>query len=93
MDKTTNVNDLSDEITGDLNAARAIMDAASVLIALDHAQAEPLEGTLATGNGFADGYNLSDATLPDLLKHGVNLLESVKRKADQMVALAGAFNN
>lgn len=82
--------DLVDAMDSDLTAARAIMDAAKILTALERAQAKPVGGALQTGEGFADGHTLRDDTLPALLAHGVDLLNRVEKQsaAVSKVALA-----
>jgi hypothetical protein len=85
---TSKILDLSDELTTRCTAARAIMDAAKVLTALRTAIAEPIQGTLATGEGWADGYVLHDRTLPDLLSHGASLMDDIEKGVEEMHRLA-----
>jgi hypothetical protein len=73
-----------DEITSDLSTARAIMDAAKVLTALERARAKAIDGTLATGEGYANGHLLCDSTLPTLLFHGTQLIDGIEKKFEQV---------
>ncbi len=71
-----------DSLSMDLTAAAAICDAAKVLTALERAQADAKNGSLSTGEGYADGHVLRDKSLPDMLYHAVQLIERAKRTAE-----------
>lgn len=76
--------DLVDSITRDVAAARAIMDAAKVLTALERALAKAVDGSHVTGEGYADGHTLRDDTLPALLAHGVDLLNQIEDQSNAL---------
>ena len=79
---------LVDSIAADVAAARAIMDAAKILAALERARAKAVDGSLATGEGFAGGYTLIDDTLPTLLAHGVNLMDRIEEQSNAIADTA-----
>src|SRR5687768_3816184 len=87
---SSKVCDLSDSIFRDVAAARAIMDAAKVLTALERVRAKSLDGCLQTGEGMADGHALRDDTLPTLLAHGVELLNRIEAQTEAMSKAAQA---
>lgn len=73
-----------DVLHSDLSAAMAIIDAAAVLTALERAKTIREEGSLITGEGFANGYILRDHSLPAMLKHAVSLVDMARNEADCM---------
>jgi hypothetical protein len=77
-----------DVLTHDLATARAILDCAKVLVALERAPtslptSQPSNAG-AIGAGFAGGYTLSDKSLPELLHHGMTLIDLAHNEADLM---------
>jgi len=80
--------DRFDALTLDLTAAAAICDAAKVLTALERAQADPKNNSLATGEGYAGGYVLRDVSLPDMLWHAEQLIARAMRQAEAITAAA-----
>jgi hypothetical protein len=67
-----------DRLQAKCDAVQAILDCAKVLTALERAKATEQEGTLATGEGYADGHVLADASLPALLAHGYFLMRDIQ---------------
>lgn len=80
----TNYFDVIDE---QLKAARAICDAAAVLIALErapsHHDTHPSHNIL-TGGGYAHGLKVGNETLPILLKQAANLIDMAHNDAGCM---------
>ena len=82
--KITNYFGVIDE---QLMAARAVCDAAAVLVALErapsHHDTHPSHNLL-TGGGYAHGLKVNDETLPTLLKHAATLIDMAHNDADCM---------
>lgn len=85
-----NARDCQDRIDENADALRAILECAAVIFALERAKATPPEGSLQTGLGFAGGYQVSDASLPDLLFHGTKLVAILKEDTEILAAAASA---
>ena len=82
MSQEKDILDHFDDLTSNVGAAKAILDAAKVLTALRSARADAQEGCGATGEGWANGFTLRDDTLPTMLAHAVGLLDTVSVKVD-----------
>jgi hypothetical protein len=62
--------------------ARALADALKVLTALERSVSHGDRPGMATGNGYADGYAVIDATMPDLASHLRGLIEQMEQDAN-----------
>lgn len=81
---TWQLNSLSDEIAINLRGVAAIIDAARILAALERTVVKPEEGSLKTGEGYANGETLRDVSLHDLLYVGLELTHQANEKAEEL---------
>lgn len=79
-----------DRITMNLTVARAICDAVKVLAALERTPgAQGGDSDIFTGEGYADGFTVFDATMPSLLHHAATLMSNIKEDAKGLFLAAG----
>ena len=90
--KTTNeaihsATDWMDDINRTLEAASAIVDCAKVLTSL--IQMPTVHGVeLATGNGWAYGFELRTHSLSNALEHALDLMDEARAASNQIHTLA-----
>lgn len=71
----------ADQLDENLPVARAIADALKVLTALERVSAQAERPGTSTGEGYADGYAVVDATMPELASHLRGLIEQIEEDA------------
>lgn len=62
--------------------ARALADALKVLTALERSVAHGERPGMTTGNGYADGHAVIDATMPELASHLCGLIDQMEQDAN-----------
>jgi len=87
VDYLTEIGNHFDVFTSDVTAARAIVDCGAVLAALERSPDAP-GSEMALGSGFANGLQMRDASLADMLKHALELLDMAHNEADVMREIA-----
>jgi hypothetical protein len=80
----TGITERYEALTVDMDAVEAILDCAKVPTALERSVSVETGQGLATGQGFADGHTLRDNSPPDLLAHGLTMVQLARNEAGLM---------